>query len=47
MFAQGELSVKIDRPAGVVDFSKTRQTEEVLSDWCVASAICFPGQNLP
>jgi 26S proteasome regulatory subunit N5 len=33
MFTSGELVVKIDRPAGVVDFSKPRGTETILSDW--------------
>jgi len=33
MFCNGDIAVKIDRPAGVIDFAKTKRTETVLSDW--------------
>ena len=33
MFASGDISVKIDRPAGVINFSSIRPTEAILSDW--------------
>lgn len=33
MFCNKDITVKIDRPAGVVDFTKTKRTETVLSDW--------------
>lgn len=33
MFNDGDLHLKIDRPAGIVSFVRTRPAEEVLSDW--------------
>lgn len=33
MSAEGDLYVKIDRPAGVITFSEPASAEEVLSDW--------------
>ena len=33
MFTNGDISVKIDRPAGIVDFSVSLPVETVLSDW--------------
>lgn len=33
MFASGDIAVKIDRPAGVINFSSIRPTEAILSDW--------------
>jgi len=33
MSSDGDIYVKIDRPAGVVAFEKPRAPEAVLSDW--------------
>lgn len=33
MAANGDVHLKINRPAGIVVFSKSRPVEEVLSDW--------------
>jgi 26S proteasome regulatory subunit N5 len=33
MSAEGDLYVKIDRPAGVISFTEPASAEEVLSDW--------------
>lgn len=33
MLASGDINVKIDRPAGIINFGKVRPAEVVLSDW--------------